>query len=40
MGPLKHIIWLLGLTVFAIWQMPNIPNWPLALQSYCLGYRI
>ncbi len=33
MGPLKHIIWLLGLTVFAIWQMPNIPNWPLALQK-------
>jgi len=29
----KHYTWLLGLTVFAVWQMPNILSWPLSTQK-------
>lgn len=29
----KHYTWLLGLTVFAVWQMPNILTWPLSTQK-------
>lgn len=37
MNNLKHYIWLLGISVLAIWQVPNLPNWSpnvLALINY------
>lgn len=33
MAFLKHYTWLLGLTAFAVWQMPNILTWPLSTQK-------
>lgn len=33
MAFLKHYTWLLGLTAFAVWQMPSILTWPLSTQK-------
>ena len=30
---LKHLVWLIGLTVATIWQLYEIPNWPVVVQT-------